>query len=89
MKSYLTDLHDPDMEDRCAAEVPVETGGRTDACLRNGGILMRELYYHICLNMPEKLRDFLNRLIPGLILEPVRVKAPVGRPQERERRRYF
>gem|GEM_PF-1120574 len=44
---------------------------------------MRELYYHVCLNMPEKLRDFLNRLIPGLILEPVRVKVPVQRPQQK------
>lgn len=50
---------------------------------------MRELYYHICLNMSEKLRDFLNRLIPGLILEPVRVKVPVQRPQERTRRNYY
>lgn len=50
---------------------------------------MRELYYHICLNMPEKLRDFLNRLIPGLILEPVRVKVPVQRPQKGTRRNYY
>lgn len=49
---------------------------------------MRELYYHVCLNMPEKLRDFLNRLIPGLILEPVRVKVPVKRPEERARGSY-
>ena len=50
---------------------------------------MRELYYHICLNMPEKLRDLLNRLIPGLILEPVRVKVPVQRPQKGTRRNYY
>ena len=37
--------------------------------------LMRELYYSICLNMPENTRRFLNRIIPGLILEPIRVKA--------------
>lgn len=39
--------------------------------------------------MPEKLRDFLNRLIPGLILELVKVKVPVQRPQERTRRNYY
>ena len=50
---------------------------------------MKDFYYHICLNMPEKLRDFLNRLIPGLILEPVRVKVPVQRPQQRMQRNYY
>lgn len=38
------------------------------------------LYYYI----PKQIRDILNRLIPGLIKEPIPVRVPV----EREPRRY-
>lgn len=38
------------------------------------------LYYYI----PKRLRDILNRIIPGLIKEPIPVRVPVNREPNRD-----
>lgn len=41
------------------------------------------LYYHIYSYIPKTLRDVINRLLPGLIREPVPVRVRSGcRPNE-------
>ena len=47
-----------------------------------------EVYYRmINSGVGKKLKEILNGLIPGLILEPVPVRVPVRRPEQGGKRR--
>ena len=46
---------------------------------------MEQYYRLINSNTGKKMKDFINRLIPGLMPEPVPVRVPVRQPQNSKR----
>lgn len=47
---------------------------------------MKNVYFYYYI--PKQVRDFVNRLIPGLIKEPIPVRVPVDREEYPRRGQY-
>lgn len=50
--------------------------------------MLKYYFYTFILytDLGEKIKDALNSVFPGLIKEPQRVRVPIQRPDERQRR---
>lgn len=53
--------------------------------------MMKNYFYTFILytDLGRKVKDVVNSVFPGLIKEPQRVRVPVQRPDERQRRRPY